>query len=105
MIAIGSALVAANSAMADITIDNFQNFTPNALYASWATPAATITQHPASWEVASIGYGSLWKYEGDINASGATQLKLSIDISGDPGVIAGPIVDLIDNAGAWKTFA
>jgi hypothetical protein len=95
----------ANCAMADVTIDNFHNFVPNALYASWASPAATITAGPTTWDVSSVGYGSLWKYEGDINASGATQLKLSIDISGDPGVIAGPIVDLIDNNGTWKTFA
>jgi hypothetical protein len=33
-IVIGGALVAVNSAMADVTIDNFHNFTANALYAS-----------------------------------------------------------------------
>ena len=78
---------------------------PDALYASWATPAATITQHADSWQVTSIGYGSLWKYEGDIDGSGATQVQLTIDIAGDPGFIAGPIVDLIDNNGAWATYA
>jgi hypothetical protein len=104
-IAIASALVTANSALADVTIDNFHSFIPSALYASWATPAATITAGPTTWDVASIGYGSLWKYEGDINGSGNTQVQLTLDISGDPGVVAGPIVDLIDNNGAWATFA
>jgi len=104
-IAIASVLVTVNSALADITIDNFENFTPNLMWGSWPTPAATITAGPADWEIASIGYGSLWKYEGDINGSGATQVRLTLDISGDPGVVAGPIVDLVDNNGAWATFA
>jgi hypothetical protein len=94
-----------NSAVADVTIENFNNFTPNALYASWSSPAATITAGPTSWEVASYGYGSLWKYMGDINGAGNTQIRLTIDIAGDPGVLAGPIVDLIDEHGTWATFA
>jgi hypothetical protein len=105
VIAIGSALVTVNSALADVTIESFDNFTPNALYASWPTPLATITPGPTAWEVSSSAYGSLWKYEGDINGSGMTQVRLTLDISGDPGVIAGPIVDLVDNKGAWATFA
>ena len=105
VMAIAGALATANWAWADVTIDNFHNFTANALYGSWATPAATITSGPTSWEVSSIGYGSLWKYEGDINGSGATRVQLTIDITGDPGFIAGPIVDLVDNNGAWATFA
>ncbi len=104
-IAAASGLMVANSARADVTIETFDNFVPNALYASWATPAATITAGPTSWEVASIGYGSLWKYEGDINGSGQTKVQLTLDIKGDPGFIAGPIVDLVDNNGAWATFA
>jgi hypothetical protein len=105
VVAIGSALVAVDSAMAAVTIDNFQNFNANALYASWATPAAVIAQKPIGWEVASVGYGSLWKYEGDVNGSGMTQVQLTLDITGDPGFVAGPIVDLIDNNGFWATFA
>ena len=104
-IAVASGLMAANSARAQVTIETFDSFTPNALYASWATPAATITAGPTSWEVASIGYGSLWKYVGDINGTGQTKVQLTIDISGEPGFIAGPIVDLVDNNGAWATFA
>jgi hypothetical protein len=104
-IAIASALMTVHSAVADITIESFDNFTPNAFYGSWGTPAATITPGPTSWEVASIGYGSLWKYEGDINGSGATQVRLTVDITGAPGFAAGPIVDLVDNNGAWGTFA
>jgi hypothetical protein len=105
VMAIASALATANLAMANVTIDNFHNFTPGALYASWGTPAATIVSGPTSWQVSSVGYGSLWKYEGDINGTGMTQVQLTIDISGDPGFIAGPIVDLVDNNGAWGTFA
>jgi len=104
-VAIACGLAAVDSAVADVTIDNFHNFTANALYASWATPAATITSGPTTWEVASIGYGSLWKYEGDINGAGTAQVQLTVDITGDTGVIAGPIVDLVDNNGAWATFA
>jgi hypothetical protein len=105
VIAAASGLMAANSARAQVTIETFDFFAPNALYASWATPAATITQGPTTWEVASIGYGSLWKYEGDINGTGQTKVQLTIDISGEPGFVAGPIVDLVDNNGAWATFA
>ncbi len=104
VIAVASGLMAANSARADVTIETFDLFAPNALYASWATPAATITAGPTNWEVASIGYGSLWKYVGDINGTGQTKVQLTIDISGEPGFIAGPIVDLVDNNGAWATF-
>jgi hypothetical protein len=103
-VAMASALMAANSALANVTIETFDNFTPNALYASWATPAATITAGPTSWRVASIGYGSLWKYEGDINGSAESKVQLTVDITGEPGFIAGPIVDLVDNNGAWATF-
>ena len=55
--------------------------------------------------MASVGYGSLWKYEGDINGTGYSQVQLTVNITGDPGFIAGPIVDLIDNNGAWATYA
>jgi len=103
MVAIAGGLV--GSAMADVTIESFDNFTPNALYASWATPLATITPGPTSWTVSSSTYGSLWKYEGDINGLGNTTVKLSVDISGDPGLIAGPIVDLVDVHGNWGTYA
>src|ERR1035438_9389323 len=79
VIAIAGGLAIVNSAQAPtVTIDNFQSFVPNALYASWATPLATITQNPTSWEVSSSAYGSLWKYEGDINASGASAVQLKI---------------------------
>ena len=104
-VAVASGLMAANSARADVTVETFDNFTANALYASWATPAATITPGPTSWRVASIGYGSLWKYVGDINGSAESKVQLTIDITGEPGFIAGPIVDLVDNNGAWGTFA
>ena len=109
VLAIAGGLANVNSAKAQnfVTIDNFQNFVPSALYASWATPAATITQNPTSWEVASYGYGSLWKYEGDINASGASAVQLTINIlnpTGDPTFAAGPIVDLVDNNGNWAQF-
>jgi len=104
VIAAASGLLAANTALADVTIETFDNFTANALYASWGTPAATITPGPTSWEVASIGYGSLWKYVGDINGVGQTKVQLTVDITGEPGFIAGPIVDLVDDNGAWATF-
>jgi hypothetical protein len=103
-IAAASGLLVANTALADVTIETFDNFVPSALYASWGTPAATITPGPISWEVASIGYGSLWKYVGDINGVGQTKVQLKVDIAGEPGFIAGPIVDLVDNNGAWATF-
>ncbi len=104
-VALASGLATVNLAKADVTVESFDNFVPNALYASWSTPLATITQGVGTWEVKSTGYGSLWKYMGDINGAGATQVKLTIDIAGDPGVIAGPIVDLVDNTGMWATFA
>lgn len=105
LIAAASGLMVANSAWANVTIETFDNFTPNMMWGSWATPAATITAGPTSWEVASIGYGSLWKYVGDINGSAESKVQLKIDITGEPGFVAGPIVDLVDNNGAWATFA
>lgn len=104
-LAIAGGLVTVSSGRAEVTIDNFHNFVANALYASWGTPAASINSNATTWGVSSIGYGSLWKYEGDINAAGNSRVQLTVDITGDPGVIAGPIVDLVDNTGKWATFA
>jgi hypothetical protein len=108
VIAIAGGLANVNSAKAQtVTIDNFQAFVPNALYGSWPTPLATITQNPTSWEVSSYNYGSLWKYEGDINASGASAVQVTINIlnpTADPTFVAGPIVDLVDNTGKWAQF-
>jgi len=83
VVAIASGLAAANWARADVTI-------------------------PLGWEVETSGYVSKWMYLGDINASGASQLQLSIDIrnpANNPGFQVGPIVDLVDNNGVWNTSA
>src|ERR1035438_2647 len=52
-----------------------------------------------------LGSRVIWLREPlEVRADGQTQIKLSLNISGDSGVIAGPIVDLVDNTGKWAQF-
>src|ERR1035438_2301722 len=52
-----------------------------------------------------LGSRVIWLREPlEVRADGQTQIKLSLNISGDSGVIAGPIVDLVDNIGKWAQF-
>jgi hypothetical protein len=104
--AIVGGLAIVNSAVGDTTtISAFDNFNLNALYANWTS--ATIVSSPTNYQVtASGGYGSGYKdINPNIDASGATSIELTVTISGPAGVIAGPIVSLVDGDGTFMDFA
>src|SRR6476660_9259109 len=69
-----------NSAKAGTAITTFDNFSPNALYASWSS--ATINATATNYNITATGYGSLWKQYGPLDISGNTNLVLDIDIAG-----------------------
>lgn len=100
--AIGLAVV--SPAAADITINSFDNFTSDALYASWIT--ATIVSGPTSYSVTATGYGSNWKYN-PINAAGYTNVQLTVTLSGAPEADGklGPIITLVDLDGTTYNYA
>ena len=103
-LAIASALSLVNSASAGITVNSFDNFTSDALYASWST--ATIVSGPTSYTITATGYGSNWKYN-PVDGSGYTNLQLTVSLSG-PAAAAGklgPIVTLEDADGTSYNFA
>jgi hypothetical protein len=52
--------VQAQAITGDATLDNIPPASITALYASWGTPVATITDGPAGLEVNSLGYGSMY---------------------------------------------
>jgi hypothetical protein len=91
-------LAIAGSAKADTTLTTFDNFTPNALYASWSS--ATITATSSNYNITASNYGSLWKQVGPINASGTTNIVLDVDLNA-PSAAAdgnlGILIDLTDN--------
>jgi hypothetical protein len=97
-----------SAANADAVITNFDNFTSDALYPSWALPASTIVSGPSSYSVSATGYGSNYKYIGfpPITGAGNTDIQLTVALSGDPTADGqlGPIVDLIDDDGTRYSF-
>jgi autotransporter-associated beta strand protein len=88
-----------------VTIQSFDNFSPDLLFDSWTDlpPSTVITPGPTSWETASTdGYGSCFYSYYDNNAGGhidgssGSMLQLSFTVnSGD----AGMFVDLDDGEG------
>src|SRR5436853_274551 len=69
-----------SSARADTSITTFDNFSPNALYASWSS--ATINATASNYNITATGYGSFWKQYGPLDISANTNLVLDIDIAG-----------------------
>jgi hypothetical protein len=106
-IALVSTLAIASPALANTTITTFDNFTSDALYASWGS--GTIVSGPTSYSVTATGYGSNYKYIGGfgINGLGNTTIELSLTLSGPLAADGqlGPIVELIDGDGTDVTFA
>lgn len=103
-LAIVACLVAPTRATADTTINSFDNFTSDALYASWLT--GTIVSGPTSYSVTATGYGSNWKYN-PVDGSGYTNIQLTVTLSGAPEADGklGPIITLVDADGTSCNYA
>ena len=106
-LALVGGLALAGSAVAQVTITDFDNFTSDALYPSWDT--ATIVSGPTSYSITAIGYGSNYKYIGwpVITGAGYTELELTVSLSGPAAADGhlGPIVGLIDGDGTHNNYA
>jgi hypothetical protein len=104
-LALAASLTLAGPAAADTTISTFDYFTSGALYASWTT--ATIDSGPTAYIITATGYGSNWKYLGTIDASGETNIELTVTLSGPPAADGhlGPIVSFVDADGTYVNYA
>ena len=104
VIAMASGLVIVSSAMADTTINTFDNFNLSGLF-GWSD--ATIVSGPTSYSVTDTGYGSgYFDINPNINASGGTTLEVTLSLSGAPAADGqvGPIVALVDGDGTFITI-
>src|SRR6185436_7004976 len=92
-------IVLANTAQANLTINTFDNFNSDALYASWTS--ATIVSGPTSWSVTASGYGSNYKYNPiSEDGTGNTMVEVTVTLSAADSANAdgrlGPILTLVD---------
>jgi hypothetical protein len=105
-LAIGCVLGLASSALADATISSFDNYTSDALYASWSS--ATIVSGATNYSVTATNYGSNYKYIGfpAINGAGNTTVQLTVTLSGAPAADGklGPLIQLIDGDGTTYAY-
>jgi hypothetical protein len=103
------AMLMAGTAHADALITDFNNFTSDALYPSWALPSATVVSGATSYSITATGYGSNYKYIGfpAIIGAGNTDLELTVALSGPVTADGhlGPIVGLIDGDGTHYNYA
>jgi hypothetical protein len=107
MVAASVALGAA--AHGQTLITDFNDFFSNELYASWAEPSAVIVSGPDSYSVTATGYGSNYKFIGNLGilGSGNTHLELEVALSGPPAADGqlGPIISLVDSDGSHYNYA
>lgn len=96
-------LMLLGTARADVIISTFDNFTSDALYASWTT--ATIVSGPTAYTITASGYGSNWKYLGTIDGTGYDTVQLTVTLSGGGDGFLGPIVTLKDADGTAYHYA
>ena len=91
----GSLMLAATAAPANpVQLTSFDNFTLDAIYASWGAPFATITSAPDRYIIRSHNYGSGYKYlGGEFDAAGNDTVQLQVTVSEG---VAGCLVDLVD---------
>jgi hypothetical protein len=110
-LALAAALICGgiSAACADALITDFNNFTSDALYPSWALPSATVVSGPNSYSITALGYGSNYKYIGFpvINGAGNTHMELTVTLSGPPEAAGhlGPIIGIIDGDGTHNNYA
>jgi hypothetical protein len=96
-------LLITKSAAADTRIATFNDFKLDALYANWASGKAVST--PTNYQIAASGYGSGYRQlRPPIDASGATNVELTVTISIPTGATVGPIVSLVDADGTFVDF-
>ena len=104
-----AAVLLAGTAQADALITNFDNFTSDALYPSWALPASIVVQGPTSYSITATGYGSNYKYIGNpqIFGAGNSTIELTVNLSGPAAADGhlGPIIGLIDGDGTHVNYA
>ena len=102
-------LLFTSTTQADALITDFNNFTSDALYPSWALPTATVESGADSYSITAIGYGSNYKYIEDVSRLGAgnNTVELTVTLSGPPEADGhlGPIVTLIDIDGTRYNYA
>jgi PEP-CTERM motif len=86
-------LAGGRAAVADTVISTFDNYNLGGTYAAWAdTNVTSITSHPTSYEIESVGFGG--GYAGldpfPTDASGETEIQFDVTINaGDtPNVLA-----------------
>jgi hypothetical protein len=105
----GAAIIAlAGTAKADLVINTFDNFTSDALYASWSS--GTIVSGATSYSVTATGYGSNYKYNPIAeDGTGNTTVQLTVTLSAaDPANAdgrLGPIITLVDGDGTEYNYA
>jgi hypothetical protein len=107
-IAVTGSLGMITSASANLTINTFDNFNSDALYASWSS--ATIVSGPTSYSVTATGYGSNWKYNPIFDdGTGNTTVELTVTLSAaNPGAAdgkLGPILTIEDADGTSFNYA
>jgi PEP-CTERM motif-containing protein len=98
-------LMAGERAIGATLVSNFDNFTLNQLYASWADPnITTITSGPLSYTVSSVGYGSgYFDINPQINAAGETEIALDVTVSAASS-LPGVILALVDGDGTFEDY-
>ena len=104
VMALAGGLGLAGSAVADTTVNSFDFFSSDALYASWTS--ATIDSGPTAYTITATNYGSNWKYN-PVNAAGETTVELTVTISSsstNEGKL-GPIVTFVDADGTRVNYA
>lgn len=98
-----------SAALGNALITDFNSFSSDALFASWAALDATVVSGPSSYDITAKGYGSNYKYIGFpvINGAGNLLLELSVTLSGPPAADGqlGPIVTLIDGDNTRNNYA
>jgi len=108
LIGAAGTLALAISASANLTINTFDNFTSDALYASWSS--ATIVSGPTAYSITATGYGSNYKYNPiSQDGTGNTTVQLTVSLSAaNPGAASGklgPILTLVDGDGTEYNYA
>lgn len=101
---LGTGLALGSSVASAAEIATFDSpYKLTAKYASWATPATTLTSNPTNFEIQATGYGSGYFqiYPSVVDASGNTMIQLDVNVNSG---VAGFLVDLDDGEGDEYTY-
>jgi hypothetical protein len=101
------ASAAAVSPVAETTINAFDNFNLDGLFANWSS--ATIVSDATSYSITSSGFGSGYKaIPPTLDAAGETTIELTVTLTGagaPNNPVSGPIVSLVDADGTFQNYA